>query len=64
MSIVGIYEIAQMANVSPQAVCNWRKRYADFPEPFVQLKMGPLFKSRKIKTWLKKRTKKIAPNYG
>jgi len=42
-SLIGIYEIAEMADVSPSAVANWRKRFSDFPSPIVELKSGPVF---------------------
>ncbi len=53
--IVGIYEIAQMARVTPAAVVNWRSRHADFPKPVLDLKSGPAFNVDQIRKWLKKR---------
>ena len=54
-SLIGVYEIAEMANVSPSAVANWRKRFADFPAPLAELKSGPVFGESQVKRWLAKR---------
>lgn len=53
--LIGINEIADMAGVSRQAVANWRARFADFPKPLADLKAGPVFRTRTIKAWLRKR---------
>jgi chromosome partitioning protein len=53
--LVGINEIADIAGVSRQAVANWRVRFADFPKPHTELKAGPVFRTRQIKAWLRKR---------
>jgi len=54
-SLIGIYEIAELANVSPSAVANWRKRFSDFPAPLADLKSGPVFGENQIKLWLARR---------
>jgi hypothetical protein len=54
-SLIGIYEIAEMADVSPSAVANWRKRFPDFPTPLAELKSGPVFGESQIKLWLARR---------
>jgi chromosome partitioning protein len=53
--IVGIYEIAQLAGVTPAAVANWRVRHPDFPSPVSELKSGPIFNLDQVRKWLKKR---------
>jgi hypothetical protein len=53
--LIGIYEIAGLAGVSPPAVVNWRTRSNDFPKPVVELKSGPVFRRRDIEYWLKRR---------
>jgi hypothetical protein len=53
--LIGIYEIAEIANVSPSAVANWRKRFSDFPAPLVDLKSGPVFDKNQVRLWLAKR---------
>lgn len=53
--LIGLFEIAEIANVSPAAVGNWRKRFSDFPQPVAQLKSGPVFQYSQIKNWLIKR---------
>lgn len=54
-SLIGIYEIAEMANVSPSAVANWRRRFSDFPVPLAELKSGPVFGEAQVKLWLARR---------
>src|SRR4051794_11274660 len=53
--LIGINEIADIAGVSRQAVSNWRARFADFPKPLAELKAGPVFRTRLVRTWLRKR---------
>lgn len=60
-SLIGIYEIAEMANVSPSAVANWRKRFSDFPAPLAELKSGPVFGEAQIKLWLARREAEDTP---
>src|SRR5438874_6257495 len=60
-SLIGVFEIAELATVSPSAVANWRKRFADFPAPLADLKSGPVFGENKIKLWLARRQASDAP---
>src|SRR5258708_15079469 len=60
-SLIGVFEIAEIANVSPSAVGNWRKRFSDFPAPLAELKSGPVFEENQIKLWLAKRQATDAP---
>lgn len=53
--LIGLYETAQIAGVSPAAVGNWKKRYPDFPVPVKQLHSGPVFQRRQILHWLRKK---------
>lgn len=53
--LIGIYEIAEIANVSASAVANWRKRFADFPTPLAELKSGPVFRESEVNLWLARR---------
>jgi chromosome partitioning protein len=55
---VGINEIAVMANVSRQAVANWRVRASDFPEPVSELASGPVFRKSHIRSWLRRNKRK------
>lgn len=59
--LVGINEIAVMANVSRQAVANWRVRVADFPEPVSELASGPIFRRSQIRSWLRRNKRKGKP---
>ena len=52
MELMGIYEIAQLAGVSPQAVSNWVVRKADFPKPVATLASGPIWNGQHIRDWL------------
>jgi chromosome partitioning protein len=52
---VGVFEIATIAEVSRQAVSNWRARHADFPSPVIELRSGPVFHRKAILRWLEKR---------
>jgi chromosome partitioning protein len=54
-SLFGVFEIAELANVSPSAVANWRKRFPDFPPPLAELKSGPVFSESEVKLWLARR---------
>jgi hypothetical protein len=54
-SLIGLYEIAELANVSPSAVANWRKRFSEFPAALAELKSGPVFGEGQIKLWLARR---------
>jgi hypothetical protein len=51
-SLIGVFEIAELAKVGPSAVANWRKRFADFPAPLAELKSGPVFSESQIRLWL------------
>jgi hypothetical protein len=54
MELMGLYEIAQAAGVTPQAVSNWVVRKPDFPEPLAQLASGAVWDGAAIRTWLKR----------
>jgi hypothetical protein len=60
-SLIGLFEIAEMANVSPSAVANWRKRFPDFPSALAELKSGPVFDENQVKLWLAKRESSDTP---
>jgi chromosome partitioning protein len=55
--LVGVAEVAVMGQVTKQAVINWRRRYRDFPAPFVTLAAGPIFLRSEIRQWLDGRNK-------
>src|SRR5204862_7611873 len=52
MELMGLYEIARTAGVTPQAVSNWLKRKSDFPEPLAVLASGAVWDGRVIPAWL------------
>ncbi len=54
-SLIGVFEVAEIANVSTSAVANWRKRFQDFPMPLAELKSGPVFSESEVKLWLARR---------
>jgi chromosome partitioning protein len=55
IKLVGIAEIAEMAQVSKQAVTNWRERRTNFPDPMTELKSGPVWNRDDIIDWLRER---------
>ncbi len=55
LELIGLYEVAELADVSPSAVANWRSRNPDFPKPVADLKSGPVFRASAIRAWLKHR---------
>src|SRR5258708_3525807 len=60
-SLIGVYEVAELAGVSPSAVANWRKRFSDFPFPLADLNSGPVFGESEIKIWLARRQANDSP---
>ncbi len=58
--LLGVFEIAEMAGVSRQAVTNWRARARDFPEPVAELHSGPVFRRSAVRRWLKRRKVSMA----
>jgi hypothetical protein len=52
--IVGAAEIAERLGLAlPQTVHDWRRRYVDFPEPLVKLKMGLVWNWKEVAAWSK-----------
>ncbi len=45
-------EIARLAGVGRAAVSNWRKRYADFPQPTGGTPASPAFRLADVEAWL------------
>jgi chromosome partitioning protein len=58
--LIGLSHIARLADVSPAAVGNWRKRHPNFPIPVKQLQSGPVFQRRQILHWLRKKERPMA----
>jgi chromosome partitioning protein len=54
-NLVGVAEIAGMANVTKQAVGNWRARYNDFPKPVQLLQSGPVWEREVVDQWIKQK---------
>ncbi|GLV50052.1 SAM-dependent methyltransferase [Thermobispora bispora] len=46
-------DIARIAGVGRAAVSNWRRRYADFPEPVGGTASSPTFSLKEIEEWLR-----------
>ncbi len=53
--LVGMSEIADMANVTRQAVANWRLRYDGFPKPVQTLQSGPVWDRETVAQWHKQK---------
>jgi type I restriction-modification system DNA methylase subunit len=45
--------IARLANVGRPAVSNWRRRYADFPQPVAGTPGNPQFDAQAVEQWLR-----------
>ncbi|MBX3409886.1 MAG: AAA family ATPase [Phycisphaeraceae bacterium] len=58
--LVGLFEIAAIAGVTPAAVANWRARHPDFPPAISELRSGPVFQRDQVRKWLKKRRIRMA----
>jgi chromosome partitioning protein len=52
-ALLGLAEVAAFAQVSKQAVSNWRMRYESFPRPFQVLQSGPVWEREAIEAWVK-----------
>jgi len=52
-NLVGVAEIAELAEVTKQAVSNWRLRYDDFPSPIQNLQSGPVWDREQVSDWVK-----------
>jgi len=49
--------IASLAGVGRAAVSNWRRRYADFPQPVGGSAASPAFDLRAVENWLQEQGK-------
>jgi chromosome partitioning protein len=58
--LVGLFEVAKLAGVTPAAVANWRTRHGDFPHAVTELRSGPVFQLSQVRKWLKKRKVNMA----
>jgi hypothetical protein len=63
LELVGYFEIASRAGVQRQVVSVWRTRYADFPLPGWELKIGPIWEWGTVKKWLILHGKKWDENW-
>ena len=55
--IVGLSEIAEIADATTQTVNNWKRRYSNFPKPIAQVKAGEFYNKDSVINWLKRRGK-------
>lgn len=53
VELVGVAEIAAMAEVSKQAVSNWPHRHDNFPKPMQRLQTGPVWDKEVMARWIK-----------
>ena len=58
IELVGLQEIAILAEVSSAAVANWRSRFRDFPAAIALLAGGPVFDGDQVRSWLQRRTRR------
>jgi hypothetical protein len=50
--LVGMHEIAERAGVQRGTVLMWRQRYNHFPDPLLQLNIGPIWNWLDVEAWL------------
>jgi hypothetical protein len=55
MELMGLFEIARVAGVTPQAVSNWVTRKPDFPAPLAVLASGAVWEGSTVRAWLANR---------
>lgn len=44
-------DLAADLGVTNAAVCNWSKRFPDFPRPLVTLSTGPVYSRAQVRRW-------------
>ena len=49
--VVGASEIAERLGVSSSVVHDWQRRYEDFPNPLLRLRMGLLWHWPDVEAW-------------
>jgi type I restriction-modification system DNA methylase subunit len=54
--------IARLANVGRPAVSNWRRRYADFPQPVAGTPGSPQFDAHSVEQWLRRQGRLHEPS--
>jgi hypothetical protein len=52
LPLVGLIEICMRAGIKRPVVTKWRERHPDFPQPVVELEIGPIFWWPLVKKWL------------
>lgn len=50
--LVSLKEVAEIAGVTAACACNWRKRYADFPQDLSGRNNRPLFDRGQVEAWI------------
>jgi predicted DNA-binding transcriptional regulator AlpA len=53
--LVTLTEVAELTGVKRPSVSNWRRRSADFPQPFRDDGQQPLFRAEELAEWLERR---------
>lgn len=51
--LVGLTEIAKLANVARNTAGNWVSRWPDFPKPVATLAMGPIWNRPEVEAYLR-----------
>ena len=59
LDLVGVWEAAEMLNVSRQRVHQLTREHEDFPTPVAELKAGKIWRRRDIAAWAAKRGRDI-----
>ena len=61
MELLGLAEVADLLQVTKQAIANWRARREDFPAPIATLKSGPVWSTDSILRWADQEGMQLAP---
>lgn len=61
--LVSLGEIAELSGRSVNTIQSWRRRHADFPAPYVELRAGPIWSWSTVSTWIARRgqPRRLAP---
>jgi hypothetical protein len=48
---MGVRELAEVHRVTRTAICNWKRRHPDFPQPLFVLASGPVYDGYAVRDW-------------
>lgn len=50
--VMGVHEISAYAKVAKSTVIHWRNRHSDFPKPLASLRMGDVYTTSLVLSYL------------